>query len=95
MNKYKTYKIKKTNLGYRVTKRIIDIIGGLVGLIFSSPIILYTIFKIKQESPGPAVFKQERIGIGGKPSTIYKLRGMYIDSKERFPHLYDYSDKKI
>lgn len=94
MKKYKTYKIKKTNLGYQVTKRIIDIIGGLFGLIFSFPIILYAVFKIKQESPGPALFKQERVGIGGKPFTLYKLRGMYIDAKERFPHLYDYSDKK-
>ncbi len=94
VKKYKNFNIKKINFVYRASKRIIDIIGGLIGLIFSSPIILYTIFKIKKESPGPAIFRQERIGIGGKPFTIYKLRGMYIDSKERFPHLYDYSDKK-
>ena len=94
MKNFKIYERKKLGLFYRVFKRVIDIIGGLVGLIFFAPIIAFAIIKIKNDSPGPAIFKQQRLGLGGKPFIIYKLRGMYIDAKEEFPHLYDYTGKK-
>lgn len=94
MKNYKQYSKKKINFIYLVSKRLLDIIGGFLGLIFFSPIIIFAIIKIKKESPGPAIFKQTRLGLGGKPFTIFKLRGMYIDSKERFPHLYDYNYHK-
>lgn len=94
MKNFKKYERKKLGLFYRLFKRVIDIIGGLFGLIFFAPIIAFAIIKIKNDSPGPAIFKQQRLGLGGKPFIIYKLRGMYIDAKEKFPHLYDYSEKK-
>ena len=94
MKNFKKYERKKLGLFYRLFKRVIDIIGGLFGLIFFAPIIAFAIIKIKNDSPGPAIFKQQRLGLGGKPFIIYKLRGMYIDAKEKFPHLYDYSGKK-
>ncbi|CAA6807550.1 MAG: UDP-glucose lipid carrier transferase [uncultured Sulfurovum sp.] len=74
--KYQTY----TTLQY-IQKRIIDFfIGGLL-LIVSMPVILYTVYRIKKESPGPIFFKQARIGINGKPFTCYKFRSMHINSK--------------
>lgn len=79
---------------YRFSKRGIDIVGGAVGLLLSLPILLVFIILIKRESEGSAIFKQQRIGLAGETFTIYKLRGMFIDAKERFPELYDYSDKK-
>lgn len=94
MKKFKRYERKKLGLFYRIFKRVIDIIGGLFGLIFFAPVIAFAIIKIKSDSPGPAIFKQKRIGLGGKPFTIYKLRGMFVDAKEKFPHLYDYTGKK-
>ncbi len=62
-------------------KRIIDFIVGGSLLIISLPISLYTIFRIKKESPGPIFFKQSRIGLNGKPFTCYKFRSMHVNSK--------------
>ena len=64
-------------------KRIMDIIGGFFGSI--AALILMAIIgpKIKRESPGPILFKQERIGQNGKRFTCFKLRSMYMDAEER------------
>ena len=64
-------------------KRIMDIIGGFFGSI--AALILMAIIgpKIKRESPGPILFKQERIGQNGKRFICYKLRSMYMDAEER------------
>lgn len=84
----------KNKFLYLILKRIMDIFGGMIGIFLSFPIIIVAIIFIRIESPGPAIFKQRRVGINGKFFTIYKLRGMYIDAKEKFPELYDYSNKK-
>ena len=64
-------------------KRIMDIVGGFFGSI--AALILMAIIgpKIKRESPGPILFKQERIGQNGKRFTCYKIRSMYMDAEER------------
>lgn len=64
-------------------KRIIDIIGALVGIIISIPIIAITAVPLLIESPGPLFFKQERVGQNGRLFNIYKLRSMYKDAEER------------
>lgn len=64
-------------------KRAMDIIGGLVGTILSFPIILITAIPLLLESPGPLIFKQQRIGKNGRVFNIYKLRSMYTDAEER------------
>jgi len=74
--RYKTY----TKFQY-IQKRLIDSIIGGVLLVFALPIILYTLYRIKKESPGPIFFKQDRIGLNGKPFTCYKFRSMHINSK--------------
>jgi exopolysaccharide biosynthesis polyprenyl glycosylphosphotransferase len=66
-----------------VLKRVVDIIGGLVGCIISLPIILITAIPLLIESPGPLIFKQQRIGKNGRVFNIYKLRSMYVDAEER------------
>jgi len=66
-----------------IIKRIIDIIGSIVGLIISVPIIAITAIPLKLESPGPLFFKQQRVGLNGRYFYIYKLRSMYIDAEER------------
>ena len=64
-------------------KRMIDIIGGLIGSIFTLilSIILAPFILIK--SPGPLFFKQERIGLNGKRFKMIKFRSMYMDAEER------------
>lgn len=64
-------------------KRTIDFIGGLVGTIISLPIILITAIPLLIESPGPLIFKQQRVGKNGRIFNIYKLRSMYTDAEER------------
>ena len=64
-------------------KRIVDIIGGLVGCLISIPIILITAIPLLLESPGPLIFKQQRVGKNGRIFNIYKLRSMYVDAEER------------
>lgn len=64
-------------------KRVIDVIGGLAGCIISAPIILITAIPLLIESPGPLIFKQQRIGKNGRIFNIYKLRSMYADAEER------------
>ncbi len=64
-------------------KRIIDILGGLVGLIFTGIITVFLGPAIKLDSPGPIFFSQVRIGKNGRRFKIYKFRSMYIDAEER------------
>jgi len=62
-------------------KRLIDFIVGGSLLLVSIPVMLYTIFRIKKESPGPIFFKQSRIGLNGKAFMCYKFRSMHVNSK--------------
>jgi len=83
--------VRKLPLGYRVAKRLFDIVVGGLGLLLFAPLILAAAIAIWLETPGNPFFLQTRIGLGGKPFTIFKLRGMYRDARERFPDLYDYA----
>jgi lipopolysaccharide/colanic/teichoic acid biosynthesis glycosyltransferase len=60
-------------------KRIIDFIFSLVLLLVTSPIILYTLYRIKKESSGKIFFTQPRVGMDGKLFTCYKFRSMHTD----------------
>lgn len=66
-----------------ILKRLMDIFGGLVGSVFAALIILIIGPIIKIKSPGPVLFRQERIGLNGKRFKMIKLRSMYMDAEER------------
>lgn len=76
--------------GYALTKRLLDIIGAVVLLVLSSPIMVLLALLIRLDSPGPALFRQQRVTLGGQLFTFYKFRTMWVDARERFPDLYDY-----
>ena len=78
-----------TRLG-ELAKGTLDRVLAAVGLLVISPLLLCVAIAVKLDSPGPAFFRQRRIGRGGRPFTFYKFRGMFVDAKERFPHLYEY-----
>ncbi len=63
-------------------KRATDIVGACVGLTLGGPLILGSMVAIKLNSSGPAIFKQTREGLRGKPFTIYKLRTMVVDAEK-------------
>ena len=67
----------------RTTKRFMDIIGGAIGVILTFPIMIITAVLIKRDSPGPVLFKQERVGEHGQKFNILKFRSMYIDAEKR------------
>ena len=62
-------------------KRALDIAVSLVGLIPGLPLILLSGLLIKLTSPGPVIYRQTRVGLGGKPYVLYKLRTMRSDAE--------------
>jgi lipopolysaccharide/colanic/teichoic acid biosynthesis glycosyltransferase/glycosyltransferase involved in cell wall biosynthesis len=65
------------------TKRIIDIVGSIVGLIVSAPVMALSAILIKLDNPGPVLFRQERVGENGKPFQMVKLRTMIVGAEEQ------------
>lgn len=70
----KSIAIKGWNLAL---KRAIDVLFSSLVLILLSPLMLLIAVLIKLDSPGPVIFKQTRIGRGGRPFTVYKFRTMH------------------
>lgn len=98
LDAYKDYDMKLEKMGktpvvtfanrfydYRklAIKRIIDIIGSIVGLMIMFIAMIFVAPAIKIESPGPVFFKQKRVGRNGRYFYIYKFRSMYMDAEER------------
>uniref|UniRef100_UPI004055FE0D undecaprenyl-phosphate glucose phosphotransferase n=1 Tax=Acetatifactor sp. TaxID=1872090 RepID=UPI004055FE0D len=69
-----------TNTGNMVAKRIVDIAGSLLGIILTSPVMLVAAVLVKCSSPGPIIFKQERVGLHNKPFYMYKFRSMELQN---------------
>ena len=65
---------------YDVAKRVLDISVSALALLALSPILIAAVIAVRMTSDGPVVFKQIRIGQGGLPFTILKLRTMRIDA---------------
>lgn len=72
-------------------KRTVDIVVSSCGLIITSPLFLFCYLAIRLDDGAPAIFRQERIGRGGKPFTIYKFRSMRVDAEKDGPALYQHS----
>lgn len=64
-------------------KRLVDIIGSLIGLLITGIVYLFVAPAIKHASPGPVIFKQKRVGKNGRVFYMYKFRSMYLDAEER------------
>ena len=78
----------------KAIKRVIDIIGSLLGIIVFSPIMLVTAIAIKLESKGPVIFKQKRAGINGSTFMMYKFRSMCVDAEELKAKLQEQNEVK-
>ena len=75
---------------YPGAKRLFDVAFALATLVATGPIILLAALAVRLDSPGPAFFRQPRMARGGRPFSLLKVRGMYVDARERFPDAYDY-----
>ena len=69
-------------------KRGLDIVGSVVLLALSAPVLLGVLLAVKLTSPGPALFKQMRVGRKGKPFTMFKVRTMYSDATDTMHRAY-------
>lgn len=69
-----------TDLFNRFVKRTMDIIGAICCIILFSPVMLIVAILIKITSPGPLIYKQERVGLHNRPFMMYKFRSMKVQS---------------
>ena len=76
----------------KVIKRISDLLFAISGIIVLSPVLILTALVIKLTSPGPIVFKQERIGFNRKKFVMYKFRSMKIQEDEVEKHQWTVKD---
>ena len=88
------FTVLTTTLNYATSqslfcKRVLDILGGLLGCVLTGILFLFLAPVIYIQSPGPIFFKQERVGRNGKKFKIYKFRSMYMDAEERKAELMD------
>jgi lipopolysaccharide/colanic/teichoic acid biosynthesis glycosyltransferase len=77
--------IRDHGLYLRGGKRALDVLGSLIALVLSAPVLLLAALAIKLESGGPVFYKSTRIGRGGRPFTFYKLRSM-VNGADRHRH---------
>lgn len=86
-----------THPGYELATRVLDLSIASIGLVISLPIMLVLAVMVRLDSPGPIIFRQRRLGEGGKLFTLYKFRTMWAEARDRFPELYSYrySDEDI
>ncbi len=78
-----SFALKNMDSRRLLIKRVIDIVGALVGLVLTAIITPFVAAAIKIDSPGPVFFSQTRIGKNGRRFKIWKFRSMYLDAEER------------
>ncbi|NCC44156.1 MAG: undecaprenyl-phosphate glucose phosphotransferase [Clostridia bacterium] len=72
-----------TNTFNAVVKRLMDIVGSIAAIIIFSPVMLVATAMIKLTSPGPLIYKQERVGLHNRTFMMYKFRSMEVQTKEK------------
>jgi exopolysaccharide biosynthesis polyprenyl glycosylphosphotransferase len=72
-------------------KRLMDIIGASIGIVLTSIVALFAVAAIKLESPGPAIFAQNRVGLNGRTFKLYKFRSMCVDAENKKAELQKYN----
>jgi exopolysaccharide biosynthesis polyprenyl glycosylphosphotransferase len=72
----------KLSRSSRFLKRTLDVAGASLGLILTGPLFAYAVWRIKRESPGPVLFRQERVGFEMRRFTMLKFRTMRVDADQ-------------
>lgn len=76
-------RIPLDNMGNAFLKRAMDIVGSLILIVLTSPLMLIAAVGVKLSSPGPILFKQERVGKDKKNFYMYKFRSMRVNAEEQ------------
>ncbi len=86
--------IKLVSTSDLLLKRLLDILGAIVGLIITGISFIIVAPAILIADPGPIFFSQERIGMNGRRFKIYKYRSMYMDAEKRKAELMSQNEMK-
>ncbi|SDP25024.1 Undecaprenyl-phosphate galactose phosphotransferase, WbaP/exopolysaccharide biosynthesis polyprenyl glycosylphosphotransferase [Arthrobacter sp. ok909] len=78
--------------GQGVAKRLFDVLVSTLLIIISSPVMAGVAILVKIESQGPALFKQERVGMEGEHFEMLKFRSMVVDAEQQLTELAQHSD---
>jgi lipopolysaccharide/colanic/teichoic acid biosynthesis glycosyltransferase len=73
-----------------ISQRLVELVIASVALVITAPIMLVMAILIRRGTPGPALFFQDRVGVGQHLFRFVKFRTLYADARERFPDLYAY-----
>jgi lipopolysaccharide/colanic/teichoic acid biosynthesis glycosyltransferase len=73
-----------------VVERVIEFLLAATGLVLTLPVMLGVALAVRLDSPGPVLFRQWRVGRGGRLFRFVKFRTFYADARERYPELYAY-----
>src|SRR5271165_4476205 len=78
-----------------LARRILDIALAAFLLLLTAPLLLLTTLLIRIESPGPAIYRQERVGLGGRIFTLWKFRSMRDDAERNGPIWASVGDPRV
>jgi lipopolysaccharide/colanic/teichoic acid biosynthesis glycosyltransferase len=95
MNQLVLQEITKSKKMYFYSKQGFDILFSIFVLFWLSPLLIFIMFLIKLDSPGPVFFLQERIGRDGKPFNIIKFRTMVVDAEKNGPKWATKNDQRV
>jgi len=79
----------------RLYKRLFSLVLGTLAIIVTSPIMLLAAIAIHLDSPGPAIFRQKRVGEYGRLFTVYKFRSMYDGSDKKLLTPAEHGDMRV
>jgi len=89
-----TFHTKSLDAQQLFLKRIVDVVGAMIGLLFLCLMMPFVALAIKLDSPGPIFFGQSRIGQNGRVFRCWKFRSMYVDAEERKQELFDRNEMR-
>jgi exopolysaccharide biosynthesis polyprenyl glycosylphosphotransferase len=73
-------------------KRAFDLVVASLALVLLSPVFLVIAMLVRRDSPGPAIYAQERVGLNGERFRMLKFRSMVVDAEVQLPTLLDRTD---
>lgn len=76
-------------------KRAFDVVGSCVGLLVMSPVMAVIALLVRRDSPGPVLFRQDRVGATGRPFTLLKFRSMNSDRATPGPKITTSHDPRV
>jgi len=76
-------------------KRSFDLLSASIGLVVLSPLMAWLYFAVKKDSPGPGIFRQRRVGKGGKEFDFFKFRSMYVEAPQYAVNPLDKGDPRV